>query len=194
MNSNTKKFVFLGALGLVLVFVLYKQIFAMTPEQEAYMANAAASATQQQSAPAAPQGENAPAGAPAGPTSSFITAGVNLEELLARIEDETFNYDIEREQRDPMRPLLGPDAPQALPDGMEEASGGAASMDIAAVLRLRVTGIIYDSAHPLAVVNQQVVAQGEELLPGVVVDAIESDRVLVRVQNTLVPLEINANR
>ena len=57
------------------------------------------------------------------------------------------------------------------------------------------TGIIWDKAHPLAVLNNEVVGEGhifdaDKNSPGIVVDRIEQGRVILKVDEQLVPLNL----
>jgi hypothetical protein len=57
------------------------------------------------------------------------------------------------------------------------------------------TGIIWDAEEPLAILNDEVVTEGfifstDEGAEGIIVDSIEPGRVILRVDETLVPLNL----
>lgn len=188
----------LAVLGLVLVFVLYRQFFggAAGPAQVAD-----AGAATQSAAPGGPSA-GAPAAPPAAGQSQFRRAAVNLDELIASIQDVQFDYDAERTMANPMTPLVGPWAPSrlAVTTGDESEAPLATRMGTrTAIQNMRLTGIIYNERDPMAVVTypfqgelvNEVVTRGYEFAGmGVRVNDIERDRILLNVDGVLVPIEL----
>lgn len=178
----------LAVLGVIVVFLLWWQIFRETPEQRAYRENYERSRTQTASAtdtgvpdagvpeggaavaPAAEPGAApgpdpaAPAGAaPAGGGPRIQQSDVNIDELVAGIREVDFDYDEVAADTNPMTPLVGPFAPQrvATAEG-GPGEGPAIRQDVQALVRnVRVTGIMWDKRDPMAVVSFPI--QGEQV-------------------------------
>jgi hypothetical protein len=55
---------------------------------------------------------------------------------------------------------------------------------------MSVTGIVWDKRFPVAVINNDVVAPGDQLAAGIVVKAIEADKVILAVHDRPVTLEL----
>jgi hypothetical protein len=119
-------------------------------------------------------------------------SGVDLDQLLERIQSVDFDYDEERVPRNPMAPLVGPMAPPRLAsaDSQTEEQRQAAFEAQLAVRAMAVTGIIWDAYNPVAIIDDEVVGMGYEFPTGVSVEKIEPDRVIMRVNDSLVPVEL----
>lgn len=138
-------------------------------------------------APASPAG-GAKAAAPA---QAPITVDT-INTLLAQIEEVDFTY--EARGRDPMTPLVGP----LLREGTVKGPRPDARLAVQVARSMKVTGIMWDKANPLAVVDDDVVWKGYEFVsvgrkeypPGIVVDSIGADHVILRVEETLITLEL----
>jgi hypothetical protein len=127
---------------------------------------------------------------------------VNLDELIASVQDVRFDYDSERMTANPMTPLVGPWAPSrlAVTEGTETGATLATRMGTrAAVTNMRLTGVIYNERDPMAVVSypfqgelvSEVVTRGFEFPGmGIRVNDIERDRILLNVDGVLVPIEL----
>jgi hypothetical protein len=199
MSKEVKQGILLAVLGIGLLAAIYMMFFKEDPEHAAYMANLEASKAGQPAAATTPTpaATTPTAGAPtAAPTASstgltIASANVDVDALLARVKEVDFNYDDERLAVDPFRPLVGPLAPARL-QGAEIGETAVGSRDVNYVLRnMRVTGIMWNQFRPLAVVNDEVVHPGyvfEET--GVMVETIENNRVMVRLGDALVPIEL----
>lgn len=157
-----------------------------TPETAApAAANAAEGAPK--AAAAAP---NAAAGAPATPAAP--EAPVDLDALTAGVQVVEFQYDPAKLARNPMTPLVGPQAVIAAANaatGVAGDAGAATGVDMLAQ-QLAVTGIIWDKKFPVAVINDDVVAQGDTLAEGIVVKTIEPDKVILAVRDQSVSLPL----
>ncbi|GMU93225.1 MAG: hypothetical protein AMXMBFR4_22830 [Candidatus Hydrogenedentota bacterium] len=200
MNPNQKRnAIILGVLGLILAFFVYRAIFGETEQQRMVRENAARNAQQQAAGDAAAQAPGAPA-APAA-RSQFQKAAVDVDQLIAGIREVEFSYDTERMPTNPMSPLVGPMAPRRLASGQpgDEPAATSGLSTQSALRNFRVTGILWDQYDPLAVMTypaqgqmaNEVVARGYTFPEfGFVVQNIEVDRVILNVNNTLVPIQL----
>ncbi|MBX7257481.1 MAG: hypothetical protein K1Y02_14045 [Candidatus Hydrogenedentes bacterium] len=204
MNKQTKKLILLGVLGLVALFFVLRPFLTQSEQDRIYQENF--KKAQQEAAaggpatPATPAGQPAaaakPAGAPNGAAanrSQFQKAEVDIDALIASIQEVTFDYDQERTRINPMTPLVGPMAPMRLAVSQPGAEGQETSQeDVQQILRnLRLTGILWDKRDPMAVINDDIVTRGFEFPDtGVKVHDIEKDRVILNLNNVLVPLEM----
>lgn len=135
---------------------------------------------------------------------------VNVEELLRSVDVQPVEYAKVRIQRNPMTPLVGQITPMTGFQGVETTGGVAISSqssDISAgqqavsnlnrilssLAEKQVTAIVYDpknAARSIAVIDDEVVGVGYIFPNGVEVSAIEADRVILKVGDTLVPVEM----
>ncbi len=177
---NQRQIYILVGLVLVLGGVLWHQ---MRPTQD-YPQPQPSAGEEQQATANQSAAQQRPAAAP-----SVQTAQVNLDELLESVQEVEFDYDAERTSRNPMTPLAGP---RFLAVGGAESPGAQPEpTQLEAALRaMRVSGILFDAANPLAVVNDEVVGEGAELSQGVRVSAIESDHVVLTMGETSIPIYI----
>jgi len=211
MTKQQKQTIALGALAVLFGVVLYSSLFAPDEElarieenrkkaeeqRKARAAQSAGTSTSRQG----PQGKRR---APA-PRSRFAATDVTLEELdrlMESIKTVDFNYDTahlrsKRTRRDPMAPLVGPNAAfreVAGNGGFGDAEHGPGLDDtFARILQaqaMTVTGIIWDKDNPIAVVDNEVVHEGYVFPEAIVVDTIEDSRVLLRVDDRIVPLKL----
>lgn len=208
MTPQTKKLIFLGVLGVVALFVVLRPFLSESEEQRKYRENVEKAERDRaaglvpggpasaQPAAAKPGGTTPPAGAANGTAASrsqFQRAEVDIDALIASIQEVTFDYDEERTRINPMTPLVGPMAPMRLAVSQDgEETGPASQEDVLQLIRgLRLTGILWDKRDPMAVINDDIVARGflfEDT--GVKVHDIEKDRVILNVNDVLVPLEM----
>ncbi|MBN2311970.1 MAG: hypothetical protein JXR94_23535 [Candidatus Hydrogenedentes bacterium] len=194
MNPQVKKIVVVVVLFVLAGAVLW---WRMQPSDfdKQYQANlakgqAAAPAATPAAAPA-PGSPAASPGVPAPPQSSFQEADVDIAQLLQDIQEVNFSYDEVRLARDPMTPLVGPMAPRRLGGGEEGAADSAPSLEAQLAVRtMTISGIIWDPENPVAVVDDEVVTIGYAFSSGVIVEKIEPDRVIMRVNESLVPIEL----
>ena len=91
-----------------------------------------------------------------------------------------------------MTPLVGPMAPPRLAtaDNQTEEQKQAVLEAQLAVRSMAVTGIIWDDYNPVAIIDDEVVGTGYKFPTGVSVEKIEPDRVIMRVNDSLVPVEL----
>ena len=136
--------------------------------------------------------------------SQFQKAAVDVNQLIASIQEITFDYDTDRMQVNPMTPLVGPSAHQVLasttPGGEGPGTTFAPGGDSQTILRtFRVTGILWDKGDPMAVVaypakgqlTSEVVTRGFEFPDmGIKVIDIEQERVILDANGTQVSLQL----
>jgi hypothetical protein len=127
-----------------------------------------------QSAPAAGNAP-APAAAPAGQESQL-----DLDALLASVQQVEFEYAANRPSRDPMRALVGLRPAPTPPDGEGEEDKLPPSPIPPSIRSMILSGIVYDEQRPMAVLDDEVVFPGYEFPNGVVVEAIEPTAVRLR--------------
>lgn len=170
-NANKKQIIILGALGLVLAVVLGKAILGG--------GSPAAPVQAVQKGAAKPSGPgDIPAAANARVGSVFQKVDINLDQLVQEVKVVDFDYEKEHPDRDPTSPLVG-DSMLLRARAARLASSQDAGDLLLAAGRKNVTGILWDVAHPLAVIDNEVVTVGFEFEDTIVVKAIERDHVVL---------------
>ncbi len=203
MNEQNRKQIILAAvLGVVLVGVLIKQ-FVLAP-------GSASSSAAKGGTPAAQAGKTA-AGPKAAPAGTLQQVDIDIEALIKSVEVEPIDYAASiTNSRDPMRPLVGSGIPKIDPDGtdrdgrVEPADGQETNPEldpnappkppvpsaITAAASMRVTGIVWDVSFPVAVVDDEVVSVGHVFPNGTQVFSIEPSRVILKVGDATIPIEL----
>jgi hypothetical protein len=192
-NDRNQK-IMAGVLALVLVCVL---VFQLTRSPKLPAGASQKTAT---SAPASPTAGSAASSGKASTSSTPGASGdlqlkrvdIDIDALLSQIKEVGFEYELEKVARNPYTPLVGR---SLLSDaggvkGAEPAPIGERALR-EEVEKITVTGIIYGEISPVAVVSyifngkikDEVVTPGFEFPTGVLVDSIESDKVVFRVGN-----------
>jgi hypothetical protein len=143
-------------------------------------------------------------GAPA--LAEEITLG-ELQQLITEIQPVEFNYDeayLESAltRRNPMSPLVSDTGAQIWQPGgeadyaeVEEAGEGQTPTQqtfdrMMQAQAMAISGIVWSSDNPAAVINDEIVNIGSQVSDDIYVEAIEEDRVLLRVGDQTVPLEL----
>lgn len=108
---------------------------------------------------------------------------VDADDLLSKVRAVTFNYAERRIERQPMRPLVGRVKPGAV--NMAQQSGTASS-----VLRKSITAIMIAGDATSAIVDNEVVYVGYVYPDGVQVHDIQPGRVIFKVGDSLIPVEM----
>lgn len=197
MNAQKKQLIILAVLGVVLVGAVVYQLFiakeAAPPGNLGKQAGASAPATPgAKPAPAKPGAGTAPAATPATAPGEQGTqlkrADVDIDALLAGIKEVDFDYDRDRMPRDPMRPLVG--QVSKMDQGGEGGGEAVPPATVGQVMGKVVSGIVWDKARPVAVVDNEIVYPGFQYPDGTVVDAIERDRVVFKVGDSLIQVEL----
>lgn len=189
-----KKAIVLAALltvagGLIVKNLLFPPLPGPPPSSGGAEAATTAPAPSGGAVPATPAANAKAPAAPAAPAGP-----VDVDELAKGVQVVDFYYEPASVARNPMTPLVGPQAVFA--GGFEPAAFGFAGDEAEARMRvaqMAVTGIVWDSSFPLAVVDDDVVAPGDVLADGVVVESIEPDRVILQVGGSSVPLPLKTS-
>jgi hypothetical protein len=133
-----------------------------------------------------------PTAAPAGPVgSAFVQTDVDIDQLLASVQEVDFNYDLERLTRNPMTPLVGSGATTTA--FVEAPARGDMSPALTVARAMVITAIVYDETDPMAVLENktdqqvEVVTIGHEFPIGILVESIEESRVVLRVGDMRIP-------
>ena len=186
MNANRKQILIVAVLAIVLLAVIWHQFLRGAPAGPPPASAPASSAS-------VPSG---PDGTPAAPQTQAVKAKTNpidLDELLAGIQTDVFDFDAEKMPRDPMRPLVGAAALRpVIPSGAAAGYGEAPQpMQLEAYARrMRVTGIIWDPYKPVAVVENEVVWPGYEFPQGISVHSIGPRKVNLKVHDSMIAIEL----
>lgn len=183
MNPDTRKKIILAVLMLLAAGVVVYQLTRSTASPAASgKAGAKTAAAKPAGGKAAPKPGAAKPAPGANSPESIQEVDVNIDELLKEVAEVNFDYQSQHIDRDPMTPLVGIVRP-----GLENAKN---KPSITSVINKRVTGIIYDPADPVAVVDDEVVHEGYVYPDGTVVNAIDRDKVVFKVGDSLIPVEM----
>lgn len=169
-EENRKQFLILGALVLVLGFVLWYYVFRGDSSTDAAGLNSSA-----QSADAA---RGATRATDAGSGSVFLEADFNLEELIQSVKEVEFDYSDARQARNPMLPLTGASSLRARRTAAAAADATAENL-LYEAYRKQVTGILWGSDKPLAVIDNEVVGVGHLFEGDIVVKEIGPQHVVL---------------
>lgn len=127
--------------------------------------------------------------------SAFVEDAVDVDSLLAKIEDVRFDYSQAHENRNPMKPLVGTNpelASESLvgPEGEEGQFSDDQLLFYANALSF--TGVVYDKAVPLAIIDNQLTYEGfefDDVAGKISVKQINEDNVVLEVQLEEGPIE-----
>jgi len=195
MNQENKKQVIIaGALGVVLVVVLaYQFLIAGGPAPPPKPASSATASTQP--AHAGGDAKGAKSAKPEGKAGEKVAAAegparlkkvdVDLDALIESLNVVTFVYDNERISRNPMTPLVG-----RIIAPTEQAADGTSIINEGTIRNKSVSGIIYNEFNPVAIIDDEVIAEGHQYPDGVVVTQIEPKRVWFQWRDSLIPVEL----
>jgi len=198
----------MAALGVLLVGVIVYQLGLFggsEPKVDASLLGPAATAP---AGAGAPFPAAAAAGAAKGPDGQPLTlqhTDIDVKALLASLKQEPINYKEVRIQRDPMEPLVGKVTERKGGKGVTDenspqevsAAGGLnpqppdeKQQKISSVQSRRITAIVWDARAPVAVVDDEIVSVGYTYPDGVQVYAIEPSRVVFKVDDSLITVEM----
>lgn len=188
--QNRKQIIIVAVLGVVLVGVLIYQVTRPAPGGPKVENTKAPAATGVPAAAAPSAAAHAPAaGATAsGGSTQLKHADVDVDGLLAGIQEVNFDYDSSRMPRDPMAPLVGIVA-KVQEDG-ETSTEAAPTATISQLMQKVVSGIVWDKVYPVAIVDNEIVYPGYRYPDGTAVEKIERDRVVFRIGDSLVQVEL----
>lgn len=193
--SQRNQIIIVVVLGIVLVGVLTFQFTRKPPSAPAASKGAAPAASQAAGGKSptspAPAAATPPPAAPTAAGAGEVTVttikqtDVDIDSLLAGIKEVDFDYDQNRQSRDPMAALVGKVA-NMLAQNQEATPVTPAT--VGQVLNKTVSGIVWDQKYPVAIVDDDVVYPGYEYADGTVVSSIERDRVVFKVGDS--PIEV----
>lgn len=185
MNQEQKKMVFMVVLFVVAIgVVVYQLMFAGKPATPAAPAKPGTTATGTPAKAGSTSATAAGTAAAAGPTR-LAEVNVNIDELLAGVEDVKFDYETMRIDRDPLAALVGGPLKLELPTNGTVPIGG-----IGSIMQKKITGIVYDEFNPMAVVDDEVVGVGHVYPNGIKVFSIERNKVTFQLGDSLIPVEM----
>lgn len=126
--------------------------------------------------------------------SAFVEDAVDVDSLLAKIEDVRFDYSQAHETRNPMKPLVGTNPELASESIMAGSEEGVFSDDqlLFYANALAFTGVVFDRVVPLAIIDNQLTYEGFEFddVDGrISVKQINEDNVVLEVQLEEGPIE-----
>jgi hypothetical protein len=169
-EDNKKQIIALTVLGVLLGGVVVKNMMG---------------ATSTPTASASTQTANAAAGGAAGNAggSVFDEIDIDIQELVQNIKEVNFSYDDEHLARNPSAPLVGSYAIYAKKAELDNGEGPSTDNLLYEANRKKVTGIIWDSTNPMAVIDDQVVHVGYRFEEPISVKAILQDHVVLSLAN-----------
>ena len=188
-DQNKKQVIIAGVLLAVLAGVLVYQ-FVLRGAPELPESVKTAQATPAPTAAPAPTPAGVPAPAPF-PQGTPAQEELDIRAMIASVEVKPIDYAQVRVARDPMAPLVGQLTPEEMVENQAGAPGEAVTqVKIDTTASKQVTGIIWDKNYPVAVVDDVVVHVGYVFPNGARVDKIEPTRVLFKVGDTTIPVEM----
>ena len=201
MNKQQKQIILVVALFAAggLVFWLRMRPSAEDREKIARIEQSKQEMAQQQQAAATGSPAAGPAAArPAGPGPALPAPPPpggedSLEELVASVDEVEFDYEVAMREhpRNPMRPLVGNMAPARFRAEGEDGTSPLPYYQAESIARtMAVTGIVWDKHNPMAIVDGEVVTRGYTFPSGILVEDIERSRLLLRVNDRLIPREL----
>lgn len=175
---NKQRIIILAVLMVALCGVIYYQFFLVDPMAE----------YETSSEPEETAGETEEvADADTPPAERPITSDVDVDALMEEVREVEFDYEAERISGNPMAPRVGPSVMAAGDgEGEDETAAAETAEREQRLRRLRVTGIVHDGANPVAVVNEDVVEEGAQLMDGATVASIAPDHVVVEFEDETV--------
>jgi hypothetical protein len=127
--------------------------------------------------------------------TAFIEDAVDVDSLLAKIEDVRFDYSESHENRNPMKPLVGTN-PELAADGLAGMGNEEGTFSDDQLLfyanALAFTGVVFDQVVPLAIIDNQLTYIGYQFddVDGLIsVKQINQDNVVLEVRLEEGPIE-----
>ena len=185
MNDQNKKQIIIAAvLGVVLVGVLVYQFVLSAPPPPP------TTGTQKtQTQKAAPRTTRTAAST--AQTAAVAPEEIDLKSMIASVEVKPIDYPAVRIARSPMTPLVGQMRPQAAAGTDEEGVDEVLTqISIDTTASKQISGIIWDDDYPVAIVDDVVVHIGYRFPNGALVHQIDRTRVLFKVGDTIIPVEM----
>lgn len=180
-EQNRKQIIILAVLCLAVVGVLVYQFVLKGTTPVAPKVQQPLSGSPTAAAAARPTAAGAPATKK--PDTNPLDPKV-LDDLLTQIEQVTFKYP-ENPERDPMDPLIR--------EGTRLAGSGPIPLGMAGVINVEdklVSAIVWNDSVQYAIVDDLAVYPGYQYPDGVIVDSIERDKVIFRIDDKRVPVPL----
>jgi hypothetical protein len=117
---------------------------------------------------------------------------IDIKALIDSVEVKPLDYPTVRIARDPMAPLVGvmrPEPSASENEGTEQPPV-VTQIKIDTTASKQVSGIIWDKKYPVAIVDDMVVPVGYVFPNGAQVYQIEPTRVIFKVGDTMIPVEM----
>jgi hypothetical protein len=177
-QENKKQAIIAGALGVVLVVVLFYQfvIKGTSPPTAPSGGSGGTTTVASTAAPAAGKKPLVP--------TRLNKVDIDLDELNEKVETVKFRYEVARISRSPMTPLVG-----RIKAGNIDLTA-ISPINRAEIEEKSVTSIIYNEYAPLAVIDDEVVSEGHQYAGDVVLIKIEPKRVWFTWGDTEIPVEL----
>ena len=183
-DQQKKQVIIAGVLGAVLVGVLVYQ-FLLAGDVPPGSAEVSGNSGKAADAAEKPPRNTRPA-ATAASVNLLEATEINIEELTQSVEVQPMDYRAVKIARNPLTPLVG--RPTISDDGVPPDDTPGPPDDRKRVRE--VTGIIWDDVNPVAIIDNMVVHEGYVFADGVVVQDIEPTRVLLKIGESIRPLEM----
>ena len=175
MSKQQKQILILVVMGIVLFGIVVYQSSSKAPGASAKAGKSKAGQSAKNTSGAAEDATEA---------SALKRTDIDIDVLLASIQEVDFEYDAEEIPRDPMRPLIG----TLLTTEQEDPVIPPASVD-----RIRdknVSGIVWNEHAPVAIVDNEIVVPGFVYPDGTEVESIGPDRVVFKVAESLIQVQL----
>ncbi len=186
MNKQKKQLIILAVLGVAVLGII---VFQMTRGTTPPTPKGVTTVAQPPARTAAPAATTAQATAATAAKPEAPQAEINVDELLAGIQEVDFDYDRERIPRDILTPLVG--TVTAAKEQQQEMHAELVPPAILGdILSKTVSGIVWDPSRPVAIVDNEIVYPGYQYPDGTVVASIEADAVIFKVGDSLIQVEL----
>lgn len=185
MNEQNKKQVIIAAvLGIVLVGVLVYQLVLAKPPAPPSSGREAAAERAATTPARMPVQQPVP--------QEPVLEEMDIKAMIASVEVVPIDYPEVRIGRNPMAPLVGFIRTPLIPtgEGDEAAQETVVQLTIDMTASKVVSGIVWSERNPVAIVDDVVVKVGYVFPNGAQVHAIEPTRVLFKVGDTIIPVEM----
>jgi hypothetical protein len=181
VNKQKKQVIILV---LLVAAVIGVGLFQMTRDKTPPPPNGGTAAATPPVGTSAPQTQTAKA-----PGTEPVRTEINVDELLAGIQEVDFDYDRERIPRDVLTPLVGAvSAPKE--EQQEMATELVPPAILGDILSKAVSGIVWDANRPVAIVDNEIVYPGYQYPDGTTVESIKPDAVVFKVGDSLIQVEL----
>ena len=186
-DQQKKQVIIAGVLGAVLVGVLVYQ-FLLAGEPPPGSAEIAGDKGNAADTAKKPPSSTGPA--ETGASVNLLEATeIDIEELTQSVEVQPMEYRAVKIARNPLTPLVGIIGGPGETEIVEPPGDAGATPSVSRRIR-EVTGVIWDEVNPVAIIDNMVVHEGYVFADGVVVQSIEPTRVLLKIGESIRPLEM----